>query len=134
MPDLPGLSSCPSTPSAVHGKLVASPTANLKRSTGLSRHASAAGFPFQTAGTWGFQRNQAKGCESTDGTAIDVEDIPPLLRDVARFAEAVEKLKDVVLCQGVYLGLQKHSYNSSYKSWSVLYQPQTSPNSSFFVF
>ncbi|KAM9439456.1 rho GTPase-activating protein 45 isoform 2-T2 [Clarias gariepinus] len=99
VPDLPGLSSCPSTPSAVHGKLVASPTANLKRSTGLSRHASAAGFPFQTAGTWGFQRNQAKGCESTDGTAIDVEDIPPLLRDVARFAEAVEKLKDVVLCQ-----------------------------------
>ncbi|MCJ8745146.1 hypothetical protein PDJAM_G00127040 [Pangasius djambal] len=93
------LSSCPGTPSAVHGKLVASPTANLKRSTGLSRHASAAGFPFQTAGTWGFSRNQAKGSESSEGTAIDVEDIPPLLRDVARFAEAVEKLKDVVLCE-----------------------------------
>lgn len=29
--------------------------------------------------------------------AIEVEDIPPLLRAVARFAEAVEKLKDVVL-------------------------------------
>ncbi|XP_053083565.1 rho GTPase-activating protein 45 isoform X2 [Pangasianodon hypophthalmus] len=99
VPDLAVLSSCPGTPSAVHGKLVASPAANLKRSTGLSRHASAAGFPFQTAGTWGFSRNQAKGSESTEGTAIDVEDIPPLLRDVARFAEAVEKLKDVVLCE-----------------------------------
>lgn len=31
---------------------------------------------------------------------IEVEDIPLLLRDVARFAEAVEKLKDVVLGEG----------------------------------
>ncbi|KAG5847851.1 hypothetical protein ANANG_G00130590 [Anguilla anguilla] len=31
------------------------------------------------------------------GVAIEVTDIPPLLRDVARFAEAVEKLKDVVM-------------------------------------
>ncbi|XP_017351114.2 rho GTPase-activating protein 45 isoform X1 [Ictalurus punctatus] len=97
VPDLAVLSSCPGTPSIIHSKLMASPTANLKRSTGLSRHASAAGFPFQTAGAWGFNRNQGKCFESTEGTAIDVEDIPPLLRDVARFAEAVEKLKDVVL-------------------------------------
>lgn len=38
--------------------------------------------------------------ESPDTTAIEVEDIPSLLRDVARFAEAVEKLKDVVLAEG----------------------------------
>lgn len=31
---------------------------------------------------------------------IEVEDIPALLRDVARFAEAVDKLKDVVLAEG----------------------------------
>lgn len=41
-----------------------------------------------------------KCSDSGEGAAIDVEDIPPLLRDVARFAEAVEKLKDVVLCEG----------------------------------
>ncbi|KAJ8387742.1 hypothetical protein AAFF_G00150430 [Aldrovandia affinis] len=34
---------------------------------------------------------------SAETPAIEVEDIPTLLRDVARFAEAVEKLKDVVL-------------------------------------
>ncbi|GAA6083012.1 rho GTPase-activating protein 45, partial [Tachysurus ichikawai] len=105
VPDLAVLSSCPGTPSTIHGKLVASSNANLKRSTGLSRHASAAGFPFHTAGTWGFSRTQTKCSESTEGTVIDVEDIPPLLRDVARFAEAVEKLKDVVLCEGGALGL-----------------------------
>ena len=38
--------------------------------------------------------------EGPDSTAIEVEDIPSLLRDVARFAEAVEKLKDVVLAEG----------------------------------
>lgn len=37
--------------------------------------------------------------EGPDST-IEVEDIPSLLRDVARFAEAVEKLKDVVLAEG----------------------------------
>lgn len=30
-----------------------------------------------------------------------MEDIPSLLRDVARFAEAVEKLKDMVLGEGM---------------------------------
>ncbi|XP_062843455.1 rho GTPase-activating protein 45 isoform X2 [Trichomycterus rosablanca] len=101
VPDLAVPSSCPGTPSSVHAKLAAcsSPAANLKRSTGLNRCPSAAGFPFQTAGTWGFIRNQVRSTDTAEGTAIDVEDIPPLLRDVARFAEAVEKLKDVVLCE-----------------------------------
>uniref|UniRef100_A0AAR2JPB3 Rho GTPase activating protein 45b n=1 Tax=Pygocentrus nattereri TaxID=42514 RepID=A0AAR2JPB3_PYGNA len=100
-------SSCPSTP-AIHSKLSAcsSPAPNLKRPTGLSRHASAAGFPFQTAGTWGFNKAHGRAAmahsptmENAEGTVIDVEEIPPLLRDVARFADAVEKLKDVVLVE-----------------------------------
>ncbi|XP_036410003.1 rho GTPase-activating protein 45 [Megalops cyprinoides] len=106
----PVSSSCPGTPSALHSKMVGcpSPVATLKRPTALSRHASAAGFPFQTAGTWGFNKGHGKAAataqsptlEAGDGMVIDVEDIPPLLRDVARFAEAVEKLKDVVLGEG----------------------------------
>uniref|UniRef100_A0AAY4EKS1 Rho GTPase activating protein 45b n=1 Tax=Denticeps clupeoides TaxID=299321 RepID=A0AAY4EKS1_9TELE len=92
--------------SAIHSKLVScsSPGATLKRPTALSRHASAAGFPMQTAGAWGFNKGHARAAsaysptvETPEGAAIEVEDIPPLLRDVARFAEAVEKLKDVVL-------------------------------------
>uniref|UniRef100_A0A3Q0TBC0 Rho GTPase activating protein 45 n=1 Tax=Amphilophus citrinellus TaxID=61819 RepID=A0A3Q0TBC0_AMPCI len=80
-----------------------SPVGTLKRPTALSRHASAAGFPLQS---WVFTRGQGKGAltpttpESPESTAIEVEDIPALLRDVARFAEAVEKLKDVVLAEG----------------------------------
>uniref|UniRef100_A0A667Z5G2 Rho GTPase activating protein 45 n=1 Tax=Myripristis murdjan TaxID=586833 RepID=A0A667Z5G2_9TELE len=103
--------SCPGTPSAQHGKLAAmqgvgcpSPVATLKRPTALSRHASAAGFPLQS---WVFTKGQGKGAltptppaEGPESTAIEVEDIPALLRDVARFAEAVEKLKDVVLAEG----------------------------------
>ncbi|XP_066552161.1 rho GTPase-activating protein 45 isoform X2 [Amia ocellicauda] len=97
-------SSCPGTPASL-SKLssCSSPGVNLKRPTALSRHGSAAGFPLQSAGTWGFSRAQ-KGplvhsptAESGDGTIIEVEDISHLLRDVARFAEGVEKLKDVVL-------------------------------------
>ncbi|KAM3875692.1 rho GTPase-activating protein 45 [Diretmus argenteus] len=102
--------SCPGTPSS-HSKLAAmqgmgcpSPVATLKRPTALSRHASAAGFPLQS---WVFTKGQGKGAltptppaEGPDSTAIEVEDIPALLRDVARFAEAVEKLKDVVLAEG----------------------------------
>lgn len=38
--------------------------------------------------------------DAPESTAIEVEDIPALLRDVARFAEAVEKLKDVVMAEG----------------------------------
>uniref|UniRef100_A0A672ZNT7 Rho GTPase activating protein 45b n=1 Tax=Sphaeramia orbicularis TaxID=375764 RepID=A0A672ZNT7_9TELE len=59
------------------------------------------GFPLQS---WVFTKGQGKGAltpttpsESPESTAIEVEDIPALLRDVARFAEAVEKLKDVVM-------------------------------------
>ncbi|XP_070687819.1 rho GTPase-activating protein 45 isoform X2 [Pempheris klunzingeri] len=103
--------SCPGTPSAQHSKLgvmqgvgCPSPVATLKRPTALSRHASAAGFPLQS---WVFTKGQGKGAltpttpsEAPESTAIEVEDIPALLRDVARFAEAVEKLKDVVLAEG----------------------------------
>ncbi|XP_070816427.1 rho GTPase-activating protein 45 isoform X1 [Chaetodon trifascialis] len=103
--------SCPGTPNPQHGKLAAmqgvgcpSPVATLKRPTALSRHASAAGFPLQS---WVFTKGQGKGAltpttpsEGPESTAIEVEDIPALLRDVARFAEAVEKLKDVVLAEG----------------------------------
>ncbi|XP_038572216.1 rho GTPase-activating protein 45 isoform X1 [Micropterus salmoides] len=103
--------SCPSTPSthqsklaAMHGVGCPSPVATLKRPTALSRHASAAGFPLQS---WVFTKGQGKGAltptapsEGPESTAIEVEDIPALLRDVARFAEAVEKLKDVVLAEG----------------------------------
>lgn len=103
--------SCPGTPSTQHNKMPSmhvggcpSPVATLRRPTSLSRHASAAGFPLQS---WVFTRGQGKGAltptappESPESTAIEVEDIPALLRDVARFAEAVEKLKDVVLAEG----------------------------------
>uniref|UniRef100_A0A4W4HJ60 Rho GTPase activating protein 45 n=1 Tax=Electrophorus electricus TaxID=8005 RepID=A0A4W4HJ60_ELEEL len=99
-----------STPSPTHSKMssCSSPGGNLKRSTGLSRHASAVGFPFQTAGTWGFNKAHGRGAaahpspamESPEGAAISVEDIAPMLQDVAHFAEAVEKLKDVVLGEG----------------------------------
>ncbi|XP_033937540.1 rho GTPase-activating protein 45 isoform X1 [Pseudochaenichthys georgianus] len=101
--------SCPGTPSIHHSKLAAmqgvgSPVSTLKRPTALSRHASAAGFPLQS---WVFSKGQGRTASApttpSDGpesTAIEVEDIPALLRDVARFAEAVEKLKDVVLTEG----------------------------------
>uniref|UniRef100_A0AAY4EDB2 Rho GTPase activating protein 45 n=1 Tax=Denticeps clupeoides TaxID=299321 RepID=A0AAY4EDB2_9TELE len=97
--------SCPGTPTAQHGKTgCPSPAATLKRPSTLSRHASAAGFPLQS---WVFSKGYAKGTvaqspttESPETVSIDVEDIPLLLRDVARFADAVEKLKDVVLGEG----------------------------------
>uniref|UniRef100_A0A9J8CVA2 Rho GTPase activating protein 45 n=1 Tax=Cyprinus carpio carpio TaxID=630221 RepID=A0A9J8CVA2_CYPCA len=60
--------------------------------------------PFQTSGTWGFHKGYVRSALSyghaadcTETSVIEVEDIPSLLRDVARFAEAVEKLKDMVL-------------------------------------
>ncbi|XP_035268055.1 rho GTPase-activating protein 45 isoform X1 [Anguilla anguilla] len=79
-----------------------SPVATLRRPTALSRHASAAGFPLQS---WVYNKGLGRGAatapsptaESPEPAAIEVEDIPALLHDVARFAEAVEKLKDVVL-------------------------------------
>ncbi|KAI5621458.1 rho GTPase-activating protein 45 isoform X5 [Silurus asotus] len=95
---------CPGTPSSTHGKLVGcpSPGGTLKRPTALSRNASAAGSPLQS---WVFSKGQGRAAISQSPqnesvempAAIEVEDIPALLRAVARFAEAVEKLKDVVL-------------------------------------
>lgn len=65
---------------------------------------ASSGFPLQS---WVFTKGQGKGAltpttpsDGPESTAIEVEDIPALLRDVARFAEAVEKLKDVVLAEG----------------------------------
>lgn len=69
------------------------------------------GSPSDSAGlplhSWVFTKGHSRGAltpttpsEGPDSTAIEVEDIPSLLRDVARFAEAVEKLKDVVLAEG----------------------------------
>ncbi|KAM6921557.1 rho GTPase-activating protein 45 isoform 1-T1 [Xenentodon cancila] len=100
--------SCPGTPSTQHSKQQGvgcpSPVATLKRPTTLSRHSSSAGFPLPS---WVHTRGHGKGAlipspqpESPESTVIEVEDIPALLRDVARFAEAVEKLKDVVLTEG----------------------------------
>ncbi|XP_030227731.1 rho GTPase-activating protein 45 isoform X1 [Gadus morhua] len=105
--------SCPGTPATQHAKQGVTGSSNmatLRRPTSLSRHASAAGFPLQS---WVFTKGQGKGppmptnrggpgepVEGVESTAIEVEDIPALLRDVARFAEAVEKLKDVVLAEG----------------------------------
>ncbi|NXE14666.1 HMHA1 protein, partial [Lophotis ruficrista] len=74
----------------------------LKRPTSLSRHASAAGFPLAAAGP----RATPKGhktpmcyspMEGGEGLFIDTEDISQLLTDVARFADALENLRDVVL-------------------------------------
>lgn len=69
------------------------------------------GLPLQS---WVFTKGQGKGAltpspasESPESTVIEVEDIPALLRDVARFAEAVEKLKDVVLAEGNVLPFLK---------------------------
>uniref|UniRef100_A0A672R971 Rho GTPase activating protein 45 n=1 Tax=Sinocyclocheilus grahami TaxID=75366 RepID=A0A672R971_SINGR len=108
--------SCPGTPSS-HSKLAvcSSPVGTQKRPSGLSRHASAAGFAFQTSGTWGFHKGYVRAAltyghaaESAETSVIEVEDIPSLLRDVARFAEAVEKLKDMVLGEGKTRRLCKH--------------------------
>ncbi|XP_048844855.1 rho GTPase-activating protein 45-like isoform X2 [Brienomyrus brachyistius] len=90
----------------LHSRLAGcpSPGATLRRPTSLSRHASAAGFSLQATGSWGFAKGhgrvptaQSPSLEVTEGAPIEVEDIPALLKDVARFAEAVEKLKDVVV-------------------------------------
>ncbi|XP_041913326.1 rho GTPase-activating protein 45 isoform X3 [Alosa sapidissima] len=97
--------SCPGTPTPHHGRQgCPSPGGTLKRPPSLSRHASAAGFPLQS---WVFSKGYTKGAQaqspsldSPETVCIEVEDIPLLLRDVARFAEAVDKLKDVVLGEG----------------------------------
>ncbi|XP_078054436.1 rho GTPase-activating protein 45-like isoform X2 [Mustelus asterias] len=85
-------------------KLSSSPSAasTLKRPTTLSRHSSAAGFPVAGSGTWGYSKGykaspvySSTNSESYEGP--EVEEITLLLYDVARFAETVEKLKDIVL-------------------------------------
>lgn len=88
-------------------KLSTSPSAvgTLKRPTSLSRHASAAGFPL----TASVPRAVPKGhktptsyspMDGGEGPFIDTEDISQLLTDVARFADALENLRDVVLRDG----------------------------------
>ncbi|NXQ79416.1 HMHA1 protein, partial [Nyctibius grandis] len=73
----------------------------LKRPTSLSRHASAAGFPL-TAGARAVPKGHKtptshSPMDGGDGPFIDTEDISQLLADVARFADALENLRDVVL-------------------------------------
>lgn len=77
----------------------------LKRPTSLSRHASAAGFPLASAGNRGIAKGHKtptnySPVDSADAPFIEVEDIPQLLTYVALFAEALEKLRDVVLRDG----------------------------------
>lgn len=88
-------------------KLSSSPSAvgTLKRPTSLSRHASAAGFPLTSAGPRAVPKGHKtptsySPMEGGEGLFIDVEDISQLLTDVARFADALENLRDVVLRDG----------------------------------
>lgn len=100
-------------------KLSSSPSAvgTLKRPTTLSRHASAAGFSLPAA-----PRAVPKGhktptsyspMEGGDGPFIDPEDISQLLADVARFADALEKLRDMVLRDGECPPRAKHLHHST---------------------
>ncbi|XP_071967553.1 rho GTPase-activating protein 45 isoform X4 [Engystomops pustulosus] len=74
------------------------PSGTLKRPTSLSRHASAAGIPLSSPRTKsGKPAGAPSPPESGEGPFIEVEDISQLLGDVARFAERLEKLRDVVL-------------------------------------
>lgn len=89
-------------------KLSTSPSAvgTLKRPTSLSRHASAAGFPLTPAGPRAVPKGHRTPTSSYspmdggEGPFIDTEDISQLLAHVARFADALEKLRDVVLRDG----------------------------------
>ncbi|XP_051495791.1 LOW QUALITY PROTEIN: rho GTPase-activating protein 45 [Apus apus] len=85
-------------------KLSTSPSTvgTLKRPSSLSRHASAAGFPLPAAGPRAVPKGHKtptsySSMEGGEGPFIDPEDISQLLADVARFAEALENLRDVVL-------------------------------------
>ncbi|XP_074060612.1 rho GTPase-activating protein 45 isoform X2 [Macrotis lagotis] len=83
-------------------KLSSGAVGTLKRPTSLSRHASAAGFPLSAPSTWTLGRGHKSPMtnspmEGSDGPFVDVEDISQLLAHVARFAEALEKLKDTIL-------------------------------------
>ncbi|KAM4051917.1 rho GTPase-activating protein 45 isoform 2-T2 [Anomaloglossus baeobatrachus] len=78
------------------------PCGTLKRPTSLSRHASAAGIPLSSPRSKASKPLGAPSPpESGEGPFIEVEDIPQLLGDVARFAERLEKLRDVVLTDEV---------------------------------
>ncbi|XP_069784303.1 rho GTPase-activating protein 45-like isoform X2 [Narcine bancroftii] len=96
-----GTSSELSAGSTSMAKLSSSPSAvnTLKRPTTLSRHSSAAGFSIAGTGTWGGSKGYKTpgGGVSESYEGPEVEEITQLLRDVARFAETVEKLKDIVL-------------------------------------
>lgn len=88
-------------------KLSTSPSAvgTLKRPTSLSRHASAAGFPLTAAGPRAVPKGHKtptsySPMDGGEGPFIDTEDISQLLTDVARFADALENLRDVVLRDG----------------------------------
>ncbi|KAM6310519.1 rho GTPase-activating protein 45 [Podargus strigoides] len=88
-------------------KLSTSPSAvgTLKRPTSLSRHASAAGFPLTAAGPRAVPKGHKtptsySPLDGGEGLFIDTEDISQLLTDVARFADALENLRDVVLRDG----------------------------------
>ncbi|XP_048860371.1 rho GTPase-activating protein 45-like isoform X2 [Brienomyrus brachyistius] len=96
--------SCPGTPVTQHARLSgsASPMATLRRSS-TCHQSSTAGFPVQS---WVFSKGLRRAAAAQDvppdcgeGPAIEAEDIPTLLQEVASFAEAVEKLKDVVLAE-----------------------------------
>ncbi|XP_072260897.1 rho GTPase-activating protein 45 isoform X3 [Pyxicephalus adspersus] len=77
-------------------------TGTLKRPTSLSRHASAAGIPLTSSRVKVVKPSGVPSPpESGEGPFIDVEDISQLLGDVARFAERLEKLRDVVLTDEV---------------------------------
>ncbi|NWW88468.1 HMHA1 protein, partial [Rhynochetos jubatus] len=74
----------------------------LKRPTSLSRHASAAGFPLTAAVPRAVPKaiktpTSYSPMDGGEGPFIDTEDISQLLTDVARFADALENLRDVVL-------------------------------------
>lgn len=97
-------------------KLSSSPSTvgTLKRPTSLSRHASATSFSLPAV-----PRAMPKGhktptsyspMEGGDGPFIDPEDISQLLADVARFADALEKLRDVVLRDGECPPHAKHQH------------------------
>ncbi|PKU38166.1 minor histocompatibility protein ha-1 [Limosa lapponica baueri] len=96
----PGLGELPPASS----KLSTSPSTvgTLKRPTSLSRHASAAGFPLTPAGPRAVPKGHKtptsySPMDGGESPFIDTEDISQLLTDVARFAEALENLRDVVL-------------------------------------
>ncbi|KAJ8011723.1 hypothetical protein DPEC_G00061200 [Dallia pectoralis] len=106
--------SCPTTPCLLHPSSATATVSShipgpcLKRPTLLSRNASSIGFSLtgglQVAGGWVFSKPPGKGVSRASSptteaseVGIEVDDIAHLLRHVAHFAEALEKLKEMVL-------------------------------------